>query len=418
MSTITEKLELVRDCKSDIKNAIETKGVTVGDAPFDQYASKIGEISGVSEEVPENDVNFYDYDGRRIASYTIAEAKALTQAEYNAILPPAHSGLTFQEWNWSLADIQSYDRRFIDIGANYVTTDGKTHIKIKVTELDVFVYFRSKGGTLTIDWGDSTTPSTYTYGSSEGGHQFTHTYNQTGTYTLIVSSDTTTGNIVIVSGVVTSWSPSIIEVNAGNLFSFGYNSSMSQASAVVSCATDTVFEGVNNSFRGAIIPIIAIPKNPDLVISQAGAFYQMQGRVCFPAKITTMSSSGLVGSNTSRRIILPEATNGTVSNDAIAQCLFAEIISIPNSLGWTSQVNTYLANCISLQRLDIVQGWVPNFNFAINQSLRWTAETLIDFFNKLGTTQTAITLTFGSTNLNKLTAEEKAIATNKGYTLA
>ena len=44
--------------------------------------------------------------------------------------------------------------------------------------------------------------------------------------------------------------------------------------------------------------------------------------------------------------------------------------------------------------------------------------TLVKFFNKLGTTTNTITLTFGSTNLNKLTADQKAIATNKGYTLA
>jgi hypothetical protein len=51
-------------------------------------------------------------------------------------------------------------------------------------------------------------------------------------------------------------------------------------------------------------------------------------------------------------------------------------------------------------------------------STKWEKHYIVKFFNKLGTTTNAITLTFGATNLDKLTEEEKAIATNKGYTLA
>jgi hypothetical protein len=53
-----------------------------------------------------------------------------------------------------------------------------------------------------------------------------------------------------------------------------------------------------------------------------------------------------------------------------------------------------------------------------NGSTYWNADAIVAFFTKLGTTQTAITLTFGSTNLGKLTSDQKAIATDKGYTLA
>ena len=46
-----------------------------------------------------------------------------------------------------------------------------------------------------------------------------------------------------------------------------------------------------------------------------------------------------------------------------------------------------------------------------------THESLINILNVIGTVTTAKTLQLGSANLNKLTAEEKAIATNKGWTL-
>jgi len=41
MSKIGEQLNTLLEIKKDIKDAIEAKGVTVGDIPFDEYASKI-----------------------------------------------------------------------------------------------------------------------------------------------------------------------------------------------------------------------------------------------------------------------------------------------------------------------------------------------------------------------------------------
>ena len=45
MSIASKALEILV-AKDDIKAAIESKGVTVGNAPLDQYANKIGQISG------------------------------------------------------------------------------------------------------------------------------------------------------------------------------------------------------------------------------------------------------------------------------------------------------------------------------------------------------------------------------------
>lgn len=45
MSTIAENLQVIYDIKENIKTAIESKGVGVGDAPFTNYADKIGEIT-------------------------------------------------------------------------------------------------------------------------------------------------------------------------------------------------------------------------------------------------------------------------------------------------------------------------------------------------------------------------------------
>lgn len=72
-------------------------------------------------------------------------------------------------------------------------------------------------------------------------------------------------------------------------------------------------------------------------------------------------------------------------------------------------------NCISLQNITI-EGTIGN-NFDIHFS-PLTHESLMSIINHLGTVTTTKTLTLGSTNLAKLTDAEKAIATEKGWTLA
>ena len=74
---------------------------------------------------PMSDVNFYDYDGRIIASYTLAEAQALTKLPD----PPKHKGLVFQGWNWSLEDVNLLTDP-MDIGPNYTTDDGTTRVYV------------------------------------------------------------------------------------------------------------------------------------------------------------------------------------------------------------------------------------------------------------------------------------------------
>lgn len=59
-------------------------------------------------------------------------------------------------------------------------------------------------------------------------------------------------------------------------------------------------------------------------------------------------------------------------------------------------------------------------NFSISASTRFTREALVEVINNCAdlTDGTAHTLTMGSTNLAKLTEEDKAIAAAKNWTLA
>lgn len=80
--------------------------------------------------------------------------------------------------------------------------------------------------------------------------------------------------------------------------------------------------------------------------------------------------------------------------------------------------------CYCLQNITFGENNNGKMTMATTTPLRFdwspllTHESLMNILNVIGTVSTAKTLQLGSVNLNKLTAEEKAIATNKGWTLA
>ena len=57
-------------------------------------------------------------------------------------------------------------------------------------------------------------------------------------------------------------------------------------------------------------------------------------------------------------------------------------------------------------------------NLDISNSIKFEREDLLVILNNLATVTSTQTLTMGATNLAKLTDGDKAIATNKGWTLA
>ena len=72
-------------------------------------------------------------------------------------------------------------------------------------------------------------------------------------------------------------------------------------------------------------------------------------------------------------------------------------------------------SCTSLENITI-EGVIGQ-----NLDIHWsplTHESIMSIINHLGTIATAKTLTLGTTNLAKLTDAEKAIATQRGWTLA
>lgn len=84
----------------------------------------------------------------------------------------------------------------------------------------------------------------------------------------------------------------------------------------------------------------------------------------------------------------------------------------------TSSSNYAFYGCTALEDIQLGQDW--NMSLRLNVSNNLTVDSMVAMFNSLKdlTGETAKTLTLGSTNLAKLTDEQKAIATNKNWTLA
>ena len=107
----------------------------------------------------------------------------------------------------------------------------------------------------------------------------------------------------------------------------------------------------------------------------------------------------------------------SIGSYAFNNCNSLTSINLPDSL--TGIGANVFNGCSSLENVTIENGFNCN-NLNLSASTRYSVETMVSWFNALAdrTGQTSFKLTIGTTNLNKLTAEQKAIATNKNWTLA
>lgn len=173
---------------TDVADAIRTKGGTSANIQASTFDTAIANLPSGGSVVESNDVNFYDYDGKILYSYTKEDFLQLQEMPSN----PIHEGLTSMGWNWTLQDIKNYlaDHSFADIGQVYEPTDGKTKIYVSLTKgtLNPTLSF-SINGSATIDWGDNSTPDVVTGTDITTIIDTPHNYSQEGDYVISITSD-------------------------------------------------------------------------------------------------------------------------------------------------------------------------------------------------------------------------------------
>ena len=144
-------------------------------------------------------------------------------------------------------------------------------------------------------------------------------------------------------------------------------------------------------------------------------------------------------------LTLPEGfgSNATNLESCFSSCLALTSLTLPEGFGSNAtNLSNCFAYCSSLTSLTLPAGFGsnatnleycfdkcnaltditgnPNFKVSVrlSGSTKLTHDSLMTIINGLQTVTGTQTLTLGSTNLAKLTKEEKRIATDKGWTLA
>lgn len=181
------------DFLTDMADAIrEKKGTSAKINPQD-FSDEIKSIETGGGDAVESkeykDVNFFDYEGTILYSYTWDEAKALAK------MPPlpdrTSEGLVCQGWNYTLEEMKAQadedgDNGYADIGAIYTTIDGKTRFFITLDNeesKDIKFCLISVRANITVDWGDG---SVEDIAISYTNFQPYHQYESLGDYVVSV----------------------------------------------------------------------------------------------------------------------------------------------------------------------------------------------------------------------------------------
>ena len=328
------------DFLTDVADAIRTKKGTTAKINPQDFSSEIASIptGGGSATASKSSVNFYDYDGTLLHSYSKDEFLALSA------LPdlPTREGLTCQGWNYTLAKAKEYVTSYdiLDIGATYITDDGKTRLYIRIAangRMTVHLYFsQSAANGVIIDWGDGSTTQTLT---GTGNKNTTHTYASIGDY--IITLKVTSGVLDLGNG---SSSYSVIGStnNNGKVYC-----NMLQKAEIGSSVTSIK----NSTFSSCYsLSSIVIPSNVTSIGNSTFQNCNSLSSIVIPSGVTNIGDNTFNGCYSLSSINIPEGVT-SIGNSAFQNCSSLSSIVIPS--GVTSIGNSAFQYCYSLSSIVI-----------------------------------------------------------------
>jgi hypothetical protein len=368
--TIAENLTRLTTARTNIANAIAAKGgtVTSGDG-FEEFPADIATIpSGGGESAERNGVNFYDYDGTIVDSYSASDFAALSALPDN----PAHEGLTAQGWNWSLADAKAYVAKYgrLDIGQMYITDDGALRLYIHLEEGRLSpVLGLCPNGTLTVDWGDGSATETMTGSSTSTLVYLGHTY-AAGDYVISVlpSSGSALGfgqrnssSTVLCKSQTDDVNGRRVYLNAIQKVEIPDGVTSIGSSAFNNCyslASVTIPDGVTSigGYAFANCTSLASVTIPDGVTSIGGYAFQYcysLASVTIPDGVTSIGSSAFNGCYSLASVTIPDGVT-SIGGSAFNNCYSLASVTIPD--GVTSIGSSAFNNCYSLASVTIPDG--------------------------------------------------------------
>lgn len=329
----------------------------------DTLSQKAAGGGAVNPTATAKSVNFRDYDGAILYSYTVDEAAALTE------LPPLpeHSGLVCQGWNWSLDNIKTMGRA-IEVSAMYITDDGKTRIYIHLEDGRTSPMLGCcPNGTVTVDWGDGTEPDTLT-GTSTSTVQWTptHEYGAPGDYVIRL---TVSGSVEFAG----SWSSNAesyllrfsdgadtrnkvyqnaiqkVEIGDGvtSIGSYAFYNCYSLTSVTIPAAVTSIGSYV---FQYCFsLSAISIPDGVTAIGNNEFHDCYMLSAIMIPDSVTAMYNNAFRNCYSLPSVTIPNGVT-TIGTNILRDCRSLSAITIPN--GVTSINNSMFYNCYGIRYYD------------------------------------------------------------------
>lgn len=313
--------------------------------------------------------NFIDYDGTLLYSFTDDEIDAMEELPAG----PDHTedNLTFQEWNWDLEDLKNWDRTRPDrpiVGANLITTDGKTYIYLDIpnSSFKFAIYRTSATESISIDWGDGTVVENYT-----GNSYQTHTYETPGKYTIIVETSEPISNTIDTFGMSSDSSyvasKYIEKINFGNIKCI--NGSLQQTGVkIISIPANVVINGSNVLWNCYGVQSLIIPKG-NTNISLGTYLYSLK-YISIPNGVTSV----YITDCSIKNITLPDTLTSYPSFDNWA---LLRSVYLPKIEGAKSYPQYMFRYCMSLETTPIIHDTITsigsNFMYMSNSFTQGTA---------------------------------------------
>lgn len=282
------------DFLTDVANAIREKKGTSDPINPQNFSDEIASIEtgGGGGASAEGDVNFRDYDGTIVHSYTKAQFLALSA------LPelPTHEGLVAQGWNWTLAAAQSYvaEMGIMEIGANYDTNDNKTRLYFSIPYDNYSITLRynqtsSKG--VRVLWGDGTTEE---YVSSTGGKSLTHTYAKKGDYVCVIR---------VYSGEIT------LGGTSGLFGATSWQADLKGCFALKKAEVSSKVKGISAYMFGFCINLesVSLPTSITVIDKYAFSYCEKLRHITIPPSVTTLGNQCFSNCSNLEELSFPKA---------------------------------------------------------------------------------------------------------------
>ena len=298
------------------------------------------------------DVNFIDYDGTLLYSYTASEFQSLSEMPANV----SRQGLVPEGWNWSLSDAQSQvanmGRCLIGQTCTLDTNMVRVDIKLEEGQLSPYLglqgYYRtssqSTSATVDIDWGDGNTQSGVSI--SYSGTDIPHTYEHPGEYIITVTP-----------------------TDANRVAGFGAFGSTPSSSYPANPYTSRLLNQNITNISSAIRNLFYASAIQEVDIGDRGRYFGLPR--CTNLRRFTYSSANTVntgGFMFCARIpsfIIPSKQT-YIGISSFRACSSLQYVSLPHGL--TSIGNYAFADCHALKDIVFPHGLTSIGNYAFNNS--------------------------------------------------